>query len=142
MVSSLWLARRGRTEGLTRMTTNSFAFLGVALFLFTLTDSVVLAVPLLFCIGYALLVTGTAAQSLIQNAAAPEIRARAISFFIMLNWGMPAIGALAMGWIASFAGLQITIAGGAVIALLLWVWSNGAGRRHVDQLEETDEEKR
>jgi MFS family permease len=142
MVSSLWLARRGRTEGLTRMTTNSFAFLGVALFLFTLTDKVVLAVPLLFCIGYALLVTGTAAQSLIQNAAAPEMRARAVSFFIMLNWGMPAIGALAMGWIASFAGLQVTIAGGAVIALLFWIWSNRAGKSHVEQLEGTGEAKR
>jgi hypothetical protein len=97
---------------------------------------------LLFCIGYALLVTGTAAQSLIQNAAAPEMRARAVSFFIMLNWGMPAIGALAMGWIASFAGLQVTIAGGAIIALLFWLWSNTVGKRHIDQLEATAEGKR
>lgn len=142
MVSSLWLARRGRTEGLTRMTTNYFAFLVVALFLFTLTDGVLLAVPLLFCIGFAMLVTGTAAQSLIQNAAAPEMRARAVSVFIMLNWGVPAIGALIMGWVATFAGLQVTIAGGAVIALLVWVWSNSAGRRHVHQLEATDEGSR
>ena len=141
LVSSLLLARRGRTEGLTRMTTNSFGLLGVALFLFTLTDSMVVAVPLLVCVGYFMLVAGTAAQSLIQNAAAPEMRARAVSFFITLNWGMPAIGALAMGWIASFAGLQVTIAGGAIIALLFWIWSNRAGRRHVDRLEETDEAK-
>lgn len=139
MVSCLWLARRGRTAGLTRMTTGYFALLGVTLFLFTLTDSILIAVPLLFCLGYAMLVTGTAAQSLIQNAAAPEMRARAVSFFIMLNWGMPAIGALAMGWIASFFGLQKTVAAGAVIALLFWVWSNRAGRCHVDRLEAIDE---
>jgi MFS family permease len=139
MVSSLWLARRGRTAGLTRMTTGYFALLGIALFLFTLTDSMVVAVPLLFCLGYAMLVTGTAAQSLIQNAAASEMRARAVSFFIMLNWGMPAVGALAMGWIASFFGLQVTVAGGAVVALLFWVWSNRAGRRYVDRLETSDD---
>ena len=123
------------------MTSGYFGVLGLALFLFTLTDSMIIAVPLLFCIGYAMLVTGTAAQSLIQNAAAPDMRARAVSFFIMLNWGMPAIGALAMGWVASFLGLQVTVAGGAIIALLFWVWSNRAGRRHVDRLEATDKGK-
>ncbi|MBT5455005.1 MAG: hypothetical protein HOK82_00265, partial [Rhodospirillaceae bacterium] len=73
--------------------------------------------------------------SLMQNAAAPEMRARAVSFFILLNWGTPAIGALAMGWIASYLGLQVTIAGGAVLGLLFWLWSHFAGKRHVDQLE-------
>ncbi|MBT5048364.1 MAG: MFS transporter [Rhodospirillaceae bacterium] len=135
MVSSLWLARRGRTEGLVRLTTGSFALLAAVLFLFTLTDSIVLAVPLLFLYGYCMLITGTAAQSLMQNAAAPEMRARAVSFFILLNWGTPAIGALAMGWIASYLGLQVTIAGGAVLGLLFWLWSHFAGKRHVDQLE-------
>ncbi|MBT6430611.1 MAG: MFS transporter, partial [Rhodospirillaceae bacterium] len=57
MVSSLWLARRGRTEGLVRLTTGSFALLAAVLFLFTLTDSIVLAVPLLFLYGYCMLIT-------------------------------------------------------------------------------------
>lgn len=135
MVSCLWLARRGQTEGLTRLTVGSFAGLSVVLFLFTLTDSIVFAVPLLFLIGFCMLVTGTAAQSLLQNAAAPEMRARAVSFFIMLNWGTPALGALAMGWIASYLGLQITIAAGAVLGLVFWLWAHFAGKRHVDQLE-------
>ena len=135
MVSCLWLARRGRTEGLTRLTTSSFAALSVLLILFTLTENMVIAVPLMFLIGFALLVTGTAAQSLIQNAAAPEMRARAVSFFIMLNWGMPAVGALAMGWIATFIGLQVTIAAGAVLSLVFWGWAHLAGRKHVSQLE-------
>lgn len=141
MVSSLWLARRGRTEGLTGLATGSFAAMSALLVLFTLTESVLVAMPLLFLIGYALLVSGTAAQSLIQNAAAPEMRARAVSFFIMLNWGMPAVGALAMGWIATYVGLQITIAGGAVLSLAFWLWAHFAGKRHVEQLEGTDEQK-
>lgn len=142
MVSSLWLARRGRTEGLTRLTTRSFALLSAVLFLFTLTDNIVLAAPLLFLFGFCMLITGTAAQSLMQNAAAPEMRARAVSFFILLNWGSPAVGALAMGWIATYAGLQMTIAGGAVLGMLFWCWSHYAGKRHVNQLESKRPEDR
>ena len=82
-----------------------------------------------------MLVTGTAAQSLIQNAAGAEMRARALSFFILLNWGMPAFGALLAGWVSSMIGMQQTIAGGAVIALVFWLWARRQGRLYVDQLE-------
>ena len=82
-----------------------------------------------------MLVTGTAAQSLIQNAAEAEMRARAVSFFILLNWGMPAFGALVAGWISSIVGMQPTIAGGAIIALLFWLWAHHQGRLYVEQLE-------
>ena len=82
-----------------------------------------------------MLVAGTAAQSLIQNAAEPEMRARALSFFILLNWGMPAFGALVAGWISSIAGMQPTIAGGAIIALVFWLWANRQGKLYVEQLE-------
>ena len=135
MLSCLWLARRGRTEGLTRLCTHSFAGLALVLLIFTFIDNLLVAILPLFLIGFLMLVTGTAAQSLIQNSASAEMRARAVSFFILLNWGMPAFGALVAGWVASRIGMQPTIAWGAVIALIFWVWSHFQGRRHVDQLE-------
>lgn len=135
MLSCLWLARRGRTEGLTRLCTHSFALLALALLIFTFIDNLLVAVLPLFLIGFLMLVTGTAAQSLIQNAAGAEMRARALSFFILLNWGMPAFGALLAGWVSSMIGMQQTIAGGAVIALVFWLWAHRQGRLYVDQLE-------
>ncbi|NKB22021.1 MAG: MFS transporter [Alphaproteobacteria bacterium] len=135
MLSCLWLARRGRTEGLTRLCTHSFALLALVLLIFTQIDNLFLAIVPLFLIGFLMLVTGTAAQSLIQNAAGADMRARAVSFFILLNWGMPAFGALLAGWVASFAGIQPTIAGGAIIALVFWLWAHRQGRLYVEQLE-------
>ena len=135
MLSCLWLARRGRTEGLTRLCTHSFALLALFLLIFTQINNLFVAILPLFLIGFLMLVTGTAAQSLIQNAAEPEMRARAVSFFILLNWGMPAFGALVAGWISSIAGMQPTIAAGAIIALVFWLWANRQGKLYVEQLE-------
>ena len=135
MVSCLWLARRGRTEGLTRLCTHSFALLALVLLIFTFIENLFVAILPLFLIGFLMLVNGTSAQSLIQNSSSSEMRARAVSFFILLNWGMPAFGALVAGWIASIVGMQFTVAGGAIIALMFWLWAHYQGRRHVAELE-------
>jgi MFS family permease len=135
MVSCLWLARRGRTEGLTRLCTHSFALLALVLLIFTFVENLFVAILPLFLIGFLMLVNGTSAQSLIQNSSSSEMRARAVSFFILLNWGMPAFGALVAGWIASIVGMQFTVAGGAIIALMFWLWAHYQGRRHVAELE-------
>lgn len=135
MLSCLWLARRGRTEGLTRLCTHSFALLALVLFVFTFIENLFMAILPLFLIGFLMLVNGTAAQSLIQNSSNQEMRARAVSFFILLNWGMPAFGALVAGWVASLIGMQFTVAGGALIALIFWLWANYRGRLHVTELE-------
>ena len=55
--------------------------------------------------------------------------------FVLFNWGMPAVGALIMGWIATFFGLQFTIALGAGLGLVFWMWSQKEGRRQVAGLE-------
>lgn len=135
MVSCLWLARRGRTEGLTRLCTHSFALLALVLFIFTFIENLFVAILPLFLIGFLMLVNGTSAQSLIQNSSSSKMRARAVSFFILLNWGMPAFGALVAGWIASIIGMQFTVAGGAIIALVFWLWAHCQGRSHVAELE-------
>ena len=59
----------------------------------------------------------------------------AVSLFVLFNWGMPAVGALIMGWIAIFFGLQFTIALGASLGLVFWMWSKKEGRRQVASLE-------
>ena len=60
---------------------------------------------------------------------------RRVSLFVLFNWGMPAVGALIMGWIATFFGLQFTIALGASLGLVFWLWSKREGRRQVANLE-------
>ena len=92
-------------------------------------------------IGFFMLLAGVGAQTLIQNAVPAEIRARVISLFILLSWGLPAIGALIMGWAATYFGLQATIAFGAALAVPVWFWARGAGKIFAPRLEANADEQ-
>ena len=62
-----------------------------------------------------------------------------MSLYIIISWGVPAIGALIMGWLADFVGLQITLAGGGVLTLLVWLIMFRQGPKLSTQLEAANE---
>ena len=109
--------------GLTGLVTFSILGGGVALMLSMMSGQLWIAVALLMVVGVFMLIGNVGAQSLIQNAAEPRIRARVLSVFIVFAHGLPAIGAVITGWIASYVGLQTTIACGALIMVLVWFWA-------------------
>ena len=80
-------------------------------------------------VGMTVVAGSITAQTLIQNAVDPEVRARVISITAVLSWGLPAIGAFLMGWIAEFIGLSITLASGAILGVLVWFWGHKMGAR-------------
>ena len=131
MISCLWIGIRGRTNGLTHLVTLSLLAQGAALIFSTLTGSIWLAAFCLGIVGFAMLIGGVGSQTLIQNAVDEGIRARVMSLFIVISWGLPAFGALAAGWIADFAGLPATIAAGGLLTILLWLLA----RRRAAELE-------
>ena len=63
------------------------------------------------------------------------IRARVISITMVLAWGLPAVGALGMGWIAEFLGLPFTLALGGALTVLLWLWAQRTGKQLAPILE-------
>ncbi len=135
LVASLWLARRGRTEGLTRLVVASLVVQSITVMLFAFSGNIYAGSACLAIMGFFMLAGGVGSQTLIQNAVDPAMRGRAISLFIMISWGFPAIGALVAGWIASDAGLQPTIAAGAALTVLIWLWARPVGRRLALDLE-------
>jgi MFS family permease len=135
MAASLWLARRGQMEGLTRLISNALVLSGIALILFTVAGHIALAAFFLVWVGVFMLIGGVGSQTLIQNVVEQKVRARVMSLFILISWGLPALGALVEGWIATFFGLQHTIAAGAAITLLVWLWGRPAGRKLAGELE-------
>jgi MFS family permease len=140
LVASLWLARRGRMAGLTRIVTGALAIQGVALVLFTVTDVIWLAIGFLLVLGFFMLTAGIGAQTLIQNVVDAKVRSRVLSLFILISWGLPAIGALIAGWLSEFFGLQLTIAVGAAATLVIWLWARAAGARLAPGLERIEDE--
>lgn len=137
LLGSLWLARRGQTEGLTALVTWSVGLQALFLILFSVTGFIWLAALFLIGVGVTMLVTGVGSQTLIQNAVAPDVRARVMSLFILLSWGLPAVGALIEGIVANFAGLQVTVGVGAGLCLLTTIWAVRRGRKLAASLEVT-----
>lgn len=139
MVSCIWIAQRGKTEGLTQLVTVSLLVQGAALMLCTIVGHYLghlwLAAACLGVVGFAMLVGGVGSQTLMQNAVESHVRARVMSLFIMISWGLPAFGALAAGWIANFAGLPVTIGAGGVLTVVLWLWARPKVRTLAASLE-------
>ena len=137
-LSGLWLARRGDTRGLTRLVVWSFLVTAIALLAFSSTGLFWVGVVSMIGVGCSLLIGGISSQSLVQNVVAPELRARVLSIYLVASFGLPSLGALAMGWIASLTGLQVTIAAGAVLAVLIWFWVRPIAGREAAELEQGD----
>ena len=135
MVGGIWLARRGKVEGLTKVFTWSLMISSLALLLFIVSGNIWIGAGLISIVGMTIVAGSITSQTLIQNTVDPQIRGRVISITAVLAWGMPAIGAALMGWLAEFLGFAITLASGAFLTFFLWIWAHSAGNRVEGMLE-------
>ncbi len=133
---SVFMAVRGRTEGLTRMLIVSSAAASLALLLYSAVGNFWLAGVFMALVGGCLVMVGIASQSLIQHATSNEFQARVISVYFALTFGVLAIGVLVMGWIAEFAGFRVSFACGAAVSLLVVVVVGPGLWRRAGDLEE------
>ena len=94
MASGLWIAQRGRMEGLTRITTHTILGSIVALILFAYTSRFEIAVVCMAAIGFMYSLFATCIQVLVQSVAAEHMRGRVLALYGMLWIGTAAFGAL------------------------------------------------
>lgn len=134
-LAGFFLAYRGRTEGLTRLVTFSLLVQASAMVLFTFIGNIWLAAAAIVAVGFYILIGGVSSQTLIQNAVDSSMRARVMSLFIIISWGIPAVGALIMGWLATFVGLPTTLAGGGILAIAIWLLIFRRGPKVAERLE-------
>ena len=141
MCAGFWVAQRGRVAGLTALVTFSTMAMGATVVLFCVFDNVWVAALCLALSGFFMLCSNVCSQTLIQHAIDPRMRGRVIGLFIVISWGLPALGSITMGWLASIVGLKPAIAGGGALAVLLWVWSRRVGPKVAARLEGGDEDR-
>jgi MFS family permease len=135
MCAGITLARRGTMSGLTRFVSYTMLGMGAAQVAFLAADSIWVGAAFLVMSGFFMLGGSVSSQTLIQNAVDSAMRARVMSLFVVISWGIPSVGSLAMGWVASFAGLQHTLLVGAVVTLSAWLWTRRETRRVSPALE-------
>ena len=69
-------------------------------------------------LGGVVVATDLAIMTLIQNVVADEYRARVISIALAISVGIPAIGSLAIGFLAEYIGLQFAMSLSGIIVLI------------------------
>jgi MFS family permease len=135
MIGGIWLARRGKTDGLTKVFTWSLLISALAMLLFLTSGNIWVGAILIGIVGMAIVAGSITSQTLIQNTVEQKVRGRIIGITAVLSWGLPAVGAAMMGWIAEFLGFSVTLAIGAGLTALLWLWGHNTGIRLAPTLE-------
>ncbi len=123
LLAGVWLARRGRIQGLTRILVSYMVVCAAALFVLASGGALWVGLGAVAVIGFSLVAVGVSTQTLLQSAVESAMRGRVMSLYGVIFLGGPAVGALVMGWIASNAGLGPPVAGGAVLCLGVWLWA-------------------
>ena len=104
----------------------SFSFAALLL-VFSLVRVPVLNGLLLFAIGIAMILNNALVNARLQELVPDAIRGRVLSLYVMVYVGGSPVGSFIGGWVASVAGVDWAIGGGAVLMLLFAIW---AFRRH------------
>ena len=125
VVCAIWLALRGRVDGLTSITLSALVVGPIGIILMCISDIFWLGMLGSFIAGSSITLTGTGVQTLMQHSVDGDIRGRVLSLYGMLHRGVPALGALLMGIVGDLVGLQMTLIGGALlfcVPVLIWVF--------------------
>lgn len=119
MVGGLWLAQRGRIDGLTEITLAGVALSGISVAAFAATQNFAFAVGALTVASFAMVVVGIGTQTIIQTVVEDGMRGRVLSFWGLILRGGPAVGAISMGGLSEFVGFGPPLAVGGGVCLLV-----------------------
>ena len=97
---------------------NTFVF-GVGLVLFSHTTFYPLALVFATVSAFGMMSQITISNTLIQTTVDPAMRGRVISFYAMAFFGMQPLGGLIVGSLSQHIGVQNTVLGQGVVALLV-----------------------
>src|SRR6266481_1658660 len=122
LVSALSLAIRRSVVGLTRMLQIAAAMLGGALILFGLSHALWLSLALMCFVGFGLMQSASASNTIIQSLVPEDKRARVMSYYTMAFFGAAPFGSLLAGALAHRIGAPQTviITGVFCVAGSLW----------------------
>ncbi len=127
MIGATWIAMRGHTRGMVYIVVVSTIGLALSMLGFVATGSLWMATVFGGFAGLTLTVMATGISALVQLAVADDMRGRVMSLFAMIYRGVPAIGALAIGFGAELFGLRTAFAVAALVCVVAWI---GIARIH------------
>jgi MFS family permease len=113
----VYLALRSGIRGLFGLIGWTVAIAGAALCVFSLSRTLWLALPALYCVGLGLMLTAASSNTVLQSIVPDELRGRVAALYVMSFIGMTPLGALAAGWVAEHIGAPHTLFACGLLAL-------------------------
>lgn len=119
----LMLATRQSVRGSLNLAVVCVVLAALALFMFPLTDQLMVALPLLAALGFAISGANVGINTVMQTIAPERLRGRVVSFFSSIRFGLDAVGGLIAGSLAALTGVATTLLceSGILAALVLWL---------------------
>ncbi len=121
MASALWIAMRGKTEGLAQVFSINLFIGASSLLIFALSNNFWFALFVVTIFGFSSTTVSICSQTLIQHLVDGSMRARVMSLLGITFRAVPALGALSLGVGSSLFGLRAPIVTAAVLCLIAWV---------------------
>lgn len=109
LMGTLYLMRRAGVRGLGRVICITAAASGTGLMLFSFSQTLWLALPLLALFGAGLIVTVASCNTLLQTIAEEDKRGRVIGLYVVAFFGMSPIGHFIAGALATRIGADWTL---------------------------------
>jgi MFS family permease len=103
-----YLASSGNPATLAGRLLFTSALAGLALAAVGLTSRFWLALPLMACVGFGIIVTAASSNMILQSMVPDEKRGRIVSFYAAAFLGVMPVGGLAAGALASLIGAPVT----------------------------------
>lgn len=118
MLGAIFIAWRGGLAGLTTLAMAGYFGTAAAALGFTATGNIYVAVVFAALLGFSLNVMSTSIQALMQLSTDERMRGRVMALYLLIFRGFPALGALALGFLADLAGLRLAFGASAALCLL------------------------
>lgn len=118
LVGAIWLSRQANPPALATMALSNGLLMGAALLVAALARQEWIGLLALFILGFGMVVSGIANQTVIQLAVPDHLRGRLLALHSMIFRGAPALGALAIGALSDLTGLRGPLAAGAAVTFV------------------------
>ena len=106
----IYLASRTNIRGLFKVIGWSAGVAGLTLVAFSFSESLWLALPMLFVSSLSMMLTAASTNTVLQSIVPDELRGRVAALYVMSFLGMSPLGSLLSGWLADHIGSQNALA--------------------------------
>jgi MFS family permease len=129
LIGALTLASRKRVAGLERFIPIGAGIFGLGMVGFSFTSSLPVALPLLFVVGFGMIIQTAASNTIIQTVVDENKRGRVVSIYVMAFLGLAPFGSLFTGSLAHVLGTPATLRISGLICLAgTMIFANQMGK--------------